>query len=265
MNSLKDIEDNIMELTSNRDRCINGLWSVDCLYNPSNNGRVFDYKFLVAQTIGQGCSYSVNYDYSRDKLKSYIGHDFSELKINDLAFKVSLFDSIYGELFPVKNKEQIHMNANSSEKLKWRTKIIKEEAIRLLGRISEKTIVNVGVVGDILLEFKKLGAYVTGTDFDKSIIGNTSFGVPVKDGENTLEILKTADLAVITGMTISTGTIDSIINTCLANNVRIIVFAETGANLADYYIKHGVDVYLSEYFPFYIFNGCSYIDICRAI
>lgn len=264
MNSLKEIEKHIFELTSEKDRQIQGLWSVDCLYNPSNNGRVFDYKFLISQTLGQGCSYSINRNYSNDLLKEYIEHDFLGLKIDDLALRVSLFDSIYGELFPVRNKKQLSLTTNSTDKLKWRTQIIVEEAKRLLGNINNKKIVNVGVVGDILLTFQELGAYVIGTDFDSSIIGNNTFNIPIRSGEDTLEILKNSDLAVVTGMTIATATIDDILETCLHNNVKTIVFAETGANLADYYLKHGVDVYLSEHFPFYIFNGDSIIDVCRG-
>jgi len=265
MKSLNEIERQIFELTSEKDRQIQGLWNVDCLYNPTNNGRIFDYKFLISQTIGQGCSYSINRNYSSELLKEYIGHDFLELKIEDLALKVSLFDSIYGELFPVRNKKQLILNTNSLDKLKWRTQIIVEEAKRLLGNVNNKRIVNVGVVGDVLLTFQELGAYVIVTDFDSSIIVNNNiFNIPIRNKIYTLEVLKNADLTVVTGMTIATDTIDDIVETCLRNNVKIIVFAETGANLADYYLKCGVDVYLSEHFPFYIFNGNSIIDVCRG-
>ena len=138
-----------------------------------------------------------------------------------------------------------------------------KEATRLLGDIQGRKIVNVGVVGDILLRFNELGANIIGADFDESIVGMATFdGIPIINGKNTLDEICNADLAIVTGMTITTGTIDDIINCCKENNVKLMIFAETGANLASYYLEHGVDVYLSEYFPFYIFNGTSIIDVC---
>ena len=265
MNSIQDIENGIREHSASEDRRVKGIWGVDCLFNPSNNGRIFDYKFLVTQTLGQGCAYSTNFDYSRAFLRQYIGHDFLECDMADVALKVSFLDSMYGVLFPPENKRHLITDAVSGEKMKWRTQIILEEAARLLGDVKNKRIVNVGVVGDILLAFADQGADIAGTDYDEAIIGTRTFGdIPIFDGKDTIKEISGSDLAVITGMTITTNTIDEIIECCAAHHVKTIVFGETGANLAGYYVKHGIDVYLSEYFPFYIFNGTSVIDVCYA-
>jgi len=117
-------------------------------------------------------------------------------------------------------------------------------------------------VGDILFHFIKHGCQVIGSDFDPTIIGKTFFDkAPIVSGKKTFEILKSVDIAVVTGMTIVTKTLDSIINVCREHNVKLIVFAETGSNMAQYYVQRGVDCYLSESFPFYIFNGESTISI----
>jgi hypothetical protein len=263
MNSILEIEQKIIEYSEKKDRIVRGLWGVDCLYNPTNNGRVFDYKFLVSQTAGQGCAYSIKYDYPHDFLRKYVGQDFLEKDINDVALKVCVFDSIYGTIFPPKHKKRMVLNSCSFEKMKWRTKIIFDEAIRLLGSVRNKKIVNVGVVGDILLTFKEKGAIISGTDFDNSIVGASVFGdIQIASGDETIKKISDADLAIVTGMTITTNTIDDIIKCCCNRNVKIIIFAETGANLASYYLNQGVNVYLSEYFPFYIFNSTSIIDVC---
>lgn len=263
MNSIEAIEEQILVHTTKKDREIRGLWGIDCLYNPINNGRVFDYKFLVSQSLGQGCAYSTNYNYPRSVLKQYVGHDFSEFSIDDIALKVCFLDSLYGVLFPAKNKKRLVSETNSIGKMKWRTQIIINEAKRLLGNIQNKRVVNVGVVGDILYAFQKEGAKITGTDFDASIVGTTLFeNIPILDGSNTIDKVSDSDLAIITGMTITSCTIDDILKCCIKNNVKTIVFAETGASLASYYLRQGVNVYLSELFPFYIFNGTSIIDVC---
>lgn len=262
-NSLYEIENYIGQNTNKEERIIRGLWSVDCFFNPANNGRVFDYKFIISQTVGQGCAYSSRYDYPREFFYPYMGKDFLECDCNDIAMKVSLFDSVFWNAMPPKNYVRLEQTGSSNEKLKWRTSIIVEEAKALLGGLKNKNVVNVGVVGDFLKAFQNEGAFVIGTDFDKEITGKKMFGsVDIIDGSKTIDIISKSDIAIVTGMTIATLTIDNIIKCCHDNNVKLIVFAETGANLAGYYINNGVDVYLSEHFPFYIFNGYSMIDVC---
>lgn len=263
MESLKEIEKDIIKKTSKSERIVHGIWGVDCFFNPANNGRVFDYKFLVTQTTGQGCAYSMNLDYSREYLRKYIGKDFTDCSIDDIAIRVALFDSIYWNVLKPEKYIEKSMKGTSDEKLKWRTNIIIDEAKKLLGDLKDKRIVNVGVVGDILKSFSEEGSSVIGTDFDTEIVGSLLFGkINVVHGSNTLREIANSDLAIVTGMTITTQTIDDIIECCKENNVKLIVFAETGANLAGYYVNNGVDVYISEQFPFYIFNGISLIDIC---
>lgn len=263
MESLSNIRNDILNNSLSQDRILKGIWSVDCLYNPSDNGRIFDYKFIVSQTKGQGCAYSIRSNYSHEILKNYVGKDFLEVDTNDVALEVSFLDSLYGVLFPPITKKRMTLDAPSIDKLKWRTQIIVDEAKRLLGNLRNKNIVNVGVVGDIIKSFNSAGANIIGTDYDQTIIGtNTFFGVPILNGDETLKAVKESDLAIITGMTITTNTIDKILDVCEKNNVRTIIFAETGSNFASYFTKRGVDIFLAEYFPFYIYNGYSVIDVC---
>ncbi|MCL2462410.1 MAG: DUF364 domain-containing protein [Defluviitaleaceae bacterium] len=263
--SLDIIEKKILDNTRPQDREVLGIWGIDCFFNPRGNGRVFDYKILLTQTAGQGCAYSERCDYAREFLRQYVGKDFADCGITDTALKVSLLDSLCGNVFPAKNKKTLTMDSDSQTKMKWRSQIIYGEATRLLGGKKDRLIVNVGVVGDIMRKFSNEGFSVVGTDFDPEIIGRTAFdGIEVVDGRNTLEAVAKADLAVITGMTVTTSTIDGIIDCCRKNNVKTIVFAETAPNMAGYYVENGIDVYLSEHFPFYIFNGQSAIDVCYA-
>ena len=265
MGSIDHIESNILEMSSAEDRVVKGIWNVDCLYNPANNGRVFDLNFLVSQTIGQGCAYNPNSKCEKSELIGLIGHDFINHLVTDFALKVSLLDSLYGTYFPPKSKRTETNHHDSYTKLKWRTQLIYDESLRLVGKKKNINVINIGVVGDILSKFHNNGFNIIGSDFDKTIIGSNSFkDIKIINGSDTLSILKEMDLAIITGMTITTNTIDEILYCCRNNNVKTIVFAETGANLASYYLSNGVDVYLSEYFPFYIYNGTTVIDVCYA-
>jgi hypothetical protein len=265
MLSIEAIKNEILSHTNAEQRRIKGIWSVDCLYNPAGNGRIFNYKFLLTQTKGLGCSYSVNTDYPVSMLEALVGKDALALGVDDTALLVSILDACYPCCADKKPVRVETIDGDSEKKMRWRSEIILTEAEKLLGTVKGRRIVNVGVVGDILRTFAAKGADIVGTDFDETIIGKKMFDtVDIIDGSHTLDIIAESELCVVTGMTISTHTIDPIINCCRKNNVKIIVFAETGANLGGYFVKNGVDTYLGEIFPFYIFNGSSRIDVYTA-
>lgn len=265
MDSIMSIRNEIAAATDTAQRRIEGMWSVDCLFNPAGNGRVFNYKFLLAQTTGLGCAYSTRTDYPVPELESYVNRDFLSLDLDDTALNVALLDSAYAACSPVQPVVWETADGPSVRKMRWRSELILHEAERLLGSIAGKRVVNVGVVGDILTAFTERGAHITGTDFDPSIVGRRMFdSVEIIDGARTLDVIAESELCVVTGMTIATRTIDGIIERCRVSGTKIIVFAETGANLGGYYVAHGVDAYLSEVFPFYIFNGPSRIAVYRG-
>ena len=63
---------------------------MDCLFNPSVNERIFDYKFLVVKSKGQGSAYSLNKFYDVNELKTYMGKNIKDLNIKDLALKIAV-------------------------------------------------------------------------------------------------------------------------------------------------------------------------------
>lgn len=262
--SIKEIEHEIREKTDPAQRRIEGLWSVDCLFNPAGNGRIFNYKFLLAQTAGLGCAYSVRTDYPVPELEALVGRDILTVKTDDTALWVALLDSVYPLCGGAKPAATETADGPSLVKMRWRSELILAEAERLLGTVAGKRIVNVGVVGDILTLFSERGADIRGTDFDPEIVGRKMFDtVDIIDGTHTMDVIAQSDLCVVTGMTIATRTIDGIMDICQKRGVKMIVFAETGTNLGGYYVQKGVDAYLGEQFPFYIFHGPSRINIYR--
>ena len=262
MSVVQDLLSFVEKNVPSHERIINGLWSVDCLYNPKNNGRIFNYKFIISQTTEQGCSYSERVSYDRNYLESLIGKDFMTENITDIPLLVSLIDSVYKPSIKNYKVEEFSIDEKSSIKLRWRTNIIYANAMKLLNNRREAKIVNVGVVGDILHKFMTEGYYITGTDKDEEITNKKMYDVvSIQSAEKTLDLVANSDLAIITGMTISNNSIEDILQCAKEENTKIIVFAETGYNLAPYFINKGVDVYISEIFPFYIFNGKSTIKV----
>lgn len=248
----------------NEDALIKGMWGVDCLFQPKKDERVFDCDFVVAQTMGQGCAYGNSEGFERNYLRSLIGKNYFELSFTDAAVEIAIMDSLYEKVFPVNWDYEICAQGTSAEKLHKRSEIIFNEAMHLLEGKKDKKVVNVGVVGDIIKTFVDEGIDISGTDFDSEIIGKEMFSkAPIYDGAKSLDYVAAADVAVVTGMALATGTIDGILKTAKQNNTKIIIFAETGANMADAYIKCGADVFVSEPFPFYIFNGESKMRVIR--
>jgi len=124
-------------------------------------------------------------------------------------------------------------------------------------------VVNVGAIGNFIKELRQRDIEVFATDFHSSLVGETLHGVQIEHGGGTLEYVKKCDLALVTGMTLATGTLESIIKTAGDCGTKLVMFCETGANFAEEYCKYGVDVVVSEPFPFYAFQGVSKIEVFR--
>ncbi len=266
MKSLEELE-TLLKVKCNFDeRIITGIWTTDCLYNPPMNGRIFKYKYIIVQTAsGQGCAYCTNQSYNPDYLESLIGQDCLYAKITDTAIKVACLDALASRVTYGLNFKVLELNGNSCCKLHARTDLILEEAFNLFGDLHSKKVINIGVVGDIIKGFLNVGCDVIGSDYDSAIVGKKLFNEAIVfNGNRTLELLKEVDLAVVTGMTITTHTIDAIIDKCKEYNVKLIVYAETGANMGQYYVNRGVNTYLGEMYPFYIFNGISTIVVTKS-
>lgn len=263
------ILEDVRQLTKDRfsikdDLYIRGLWSVDCLFNPNLNERVFNYKFLVAQNIGQGSAYSLVRDYPVRQLEQIMGKHYFNIKIEDDALDIAILDAIYSTRAS-KKYELIELDGYSTQKAVYRANIIVKEALSLV-TMSNPLVANIGVVGNIVKCLLDNNARVIGTDFDDKIVGTKLFDkAEIVHGKYTDEIVSKADVAIVTGMTLATNTLDNIIEVAKEYNTKLVIFAETGSNLYDFFIEAGVDVVVSEPFPFYIYQGKTEIKIIRKL
>ena len=67
-------------------------------------------------------------------------------------------------------------------------------------------------------------------------------------------------------MVLATNSLEEIISTAENHNTKLVIFAETGAGFAPFYINNkNIDIVISEPFPFYTFNGHTQINIFRKI
>lgn len=244
------------------DFTIRGLWRTDLLFRPNQHERTFAYTYVLAQTVGQGCSYCAT-DVSLDE--SLMGKDAREVRPKNLSMRVALLDAVYS-VFPKNPAVSFKLEGNSIAKTEARTRIVVDEVLRLTAACSGRRprVVNVGVVGNFLTELSKYDLEVMATDLDPKLVEKTLVGVTVEHGSHSPDVVAKCDVALVTGMTLTTDTLDEILMAAKSSGTKVVLFAETGANFGQEYCALGIDTVVSEPFPFYIFQGQNTIDVFRC-
>ncbi len=244
------------------DFLVRGVWKVELAFKPNPAERTFYYTFWIAMTKGQGCCYCVGDD---PRGRELVGGDARELITEKTCISIAALDSLYASL-PRQPVAVHELKGNSIDKTKARMAIILAEAERLLAGVSRRCprVVNVGVVGNLLRDLRVKGYDVCASDLERDIIGSTVHGVEIQDGTRTFDLIGQSDLAIVTGMTIATDSLELIVAEAKKAGTKLLVFAETGANFGEEYCRTiGIDTAVSEPFPFYIFQGASTIEVYR--
>ena len=74
------------------------------------------------------------------------------------------------------------------------------------------------------------------------VVGQTLGGVQVLDGTAAnARLMKDADLAIVTGISLTNGTMPELMSLAKTHNTSTMVWAITGKNFGHYYTDHGVD------------------------
>ena len=242
---------------------IRGLWRTDLLFQPNPVERTFKYVYLLVQTVGEGACYCSTIPVLEEGYY-LLGQDCREVEFKYRCFEVSTVDAMFSA-FDKTPDDTFTMSGSSAEKALWRSRIIVDEVARLLGSdgLQGKSVVNVGVIGNIVRMLSDRGMEVYGTDEDPILVGAELDGVPIYGEDRTIEMVERCDVAVMTGMIISTDTMGEIMEAARRTGTKLVMFCETGANLCEEYVKLGVDSAVAEFFPFYIFGGTTRIDVYR--
>jgi hypothetical protein len=242
---------------------IRGMWRTDLLFRPNPAERTFNYSYLLVQTVREGACYCATIPALTEGFP-LLGKDCRKVWPSYRCFQVATVDAMYSA-FEKAPSETKTMTGSSAEKALWRSRIVVDEVMRQLeiAEVDGGCVVNVGVIGNIIKMLRAKGVEVTATDGDPTLVGSEIGGVEVYDQDRTIELVEKCDVAVMTGMVISTDSLEDILQAAKRGGTRLVMFCETGANLCQEYVKLGVDAAIAEYFPFYIFGGTTHIDIFR--
>lgn len=127
----------------------------------------------------------------------------------------------------------------------------RDELIAHLAKIKpDEKVALIGVVNPLVAAIKKRGGVCLLCDLQ---LRETQWGdVIERDMEKVLE---QADSVICTGMTLSNGTFDTILQVVRRRNIPLTVYAQTGSAVVAQFIGQGVTALVAEPFPFTQFSG----------
>ncbi len=268
--TLTEFRDRIVMLTAEDapdDYVIKGIWNFEMRAQPNPHERVFtESGCLAASPHGWGTSFSFG---AREcDVDAVVGQDGRFAFVDDVPLQVAILDACYATILKTKQiisgTERIErvVEGDINTKAITRADIVSGEVDRLarLKGTETPTVLMIGVVQMIVESMKKRGLEVLCTDMDEALL-ETDNGV--RHGSENLQLMQESDAILATGMALATSTVDEIIQTARKLSVPLILFAQTGSNFAEEYIRLGVDTVISENYPWYCMPGASKITIHR--
>lgn len=264
---LDELQQNLLAQTVSEpkdDFILRGLWKIEMGFRPTPADPPFTDLVMLAQTAGVG--YCACEDRDIKFPIEWIGRDVREIVAANRCLRIAILDAAYSVLTTEPSFSMV-LHGSTYKKAISRASVITGEVLRLLrmGGNRKRRVAMVGAVGSILSELNKTGLELAATDMDASVIGKLLGGVEVASGTaETISMVESADLALVTGMTLSTNTLDEILSVCNSRQTRLVMFAQTGANFASEYVRRGVDTVVAESFPNYIFPGETLVRVFRS-
>jgi hypothetical protein len=195
--------------------------------------------------------------HTSEQLDAKIAAELSGLPLIDalndtrLPVKVAAMDAYLGVTHPHTNGDSCMVEIPGGtpvEKAVFRDTLIAEYA-----NIKPHTnVALIGVVNPLVEAIKKHNALCLPCDLQMK---ETQWGEKIeKDMEKVIDI---ADNVICTGMTLSNGTFDRILERVLEKNIPLTVYAQTGSAVVARFIGKGVTALIAEPFPFSQFNANS--------
>ncbi|WP_051808827.1 Rossmann-like domain-containing protein [Streptomyces sp. NRRL S-378] len=108
----------------------------------------------------------------------------------------------------------------------------------------------IGVVNPLVAAIRERGGAPLPCDFN---LRTTQWGDPVTTDMH--EVLERADAVVATGMTLSNGSFDTILDRCRTRGIPLVVYAQSGSAVARAFLGAGVTALSAEPFPFSQFSA----------
>jgi len=247
------------------------LWSVTFLVQAEATERKARYTMRIAQSEGYGRSGGLG---PPEPDPDLVGEDarriLGERRCRHDADRTAIVDLVMGQVSRPADAEVLVADTVRRKYLQ-RTELFADEADWVLhGRdarlrkAAPPRVLVVGATAGILDALARRGFDVSATDLSTDVVGQTLAGFPVQDGRTAnLRLMKDADLAIVTGLSLTNGTMPDLMSAAKTHNTSTIIWAITGKNFGHYYTEHGVDSVISDPSPFLLLPGPAAIAIWR--
>jgi hypothetical protein len=227
-------------------------------------GRLHERKTRYAMTVAQAESYGIAagpIPRRRDPDPRLVGQDVRRIlddgRWRDRLERLALVDLVLGQVSRPAD-ERIPIDGGPEAKYAFRARVFADEAESLLRRkgprsLKGKTprVLVVGATAGISRALVGRGFQVAATDLWSEVVGRELGGVRVQNGATAnARLLRAADLAIITGMTLANSTLPGLMRLAQQHKTSTLIWAITGRNFGDHYTEHGVDCVISDPSPF---------------
>lgn len=242
---------------------IRGVWEFMMHSQPNLAERIFTESGCLVATSGLGASYRAS-SQSVPIPDSLIGQDGRRVVAGDRAMQVATLDACYA-VFPQNPIREHILEGDTTSKSIQRARIVCNEVELIADRLAirEPSVLVIGVVGTIAEQLWDCGMTPVLSDVDPRIVGTMVAGTEVHHGGLNRRLIRGCDIVLATGMSITTGTLNEILEVKRRFAKPLVMFAQTGSNFAEEYLALGIDSVLGERYPWYNLPGQSVIRVFR--
>lgn len=254
----KIIEDGLLELLKLKgvNYRVDNIILGKSIYTMKNCNKVFTDMNMCMLLLEQGYGFTYFQNELDFKLaEDYVNKDLREIlnKEIPLYLKVSLADAIYSVINNLHSKQTYkYLRGNLRTKAAMRAK----ELVKDIPKNSK--VVLLGAVTEIIDECSRRNINLSVLDLEPSKIGLV-FGQKAVENSNNVfnDKIKDADYVLATGMVFVSDTADLLFENAVSNKYKLVLYMETGSNFGGELLKYGATKVLSEFFPYYDFNGST--------
>ena len=167
-----------------------------------------------------------------------------------LPVRIAALDAYFALLKPHRDQPQA-TRVELPQGTPYERAIARDRAIVSLQAVeADENVGLIGVVNPIVEEIEKRGAQCLPCDFNMT---RTSTGINVTRDMDP--VLRRADRLIVTGMTLSNGSFDTILQAAKERNIPLLVYAQTGSAIAPQFLGSGVSAVCAEPFPYSQFSA----------
>jgi hypothetical protein len=241
---------------------VRSIFTMKMYASPTNTDPVYRDRLILVGCAGAGYA-TTNTLPPAYLIERTIGCDVREEMSPHPGLGFALLDAGFSALSKQPAFE-VSLSASAADRGHDRAEIIAEEVAAYCH--AKARVLLIGAVRSIIVSLESRGWLVTACDLDRSMktLETDATRVITAGPSATLAEVDHADVIVATGMSLVNGTIAEISSAARRRKVPIIMYSQSGANLAAHLMGSlGIHSVISEGFPNYLFPGESTIKVYR--